>query len=72
MVNSINWGQVYCGSYWGDEDYNTRTLGGDGVPACFDNAFTYAEAYSIRVEADSGIVEGFVCLENAIDALNYN
>lgn len=63
---------MYCSTYWGDEDYNTRTLVGDGVPACFDNAFTYAEAFAIRVAADSGTMEGFVCLENAIDALNYN
>lgn len=72
MSNLINWGEIYCSTYWGDEDYNTRTLGGDGVPSCFDNAFTYAEAYAIRVAADGGTLEGFVCLENAIDALNYN
>ena len=72
MANAINWGQIYCGSYWSDEDYNTRTLSGSGVPSCFDNAFTYAEAYSIRVEADNGMVEGYVCFENAIDAINYN
>jgi len=72
MGNNIGWGQVYCSTYWGDEDYNTRSLGFDGVPACFNNAYTYAEAYEVRVLADSGIVEGFECLENAIDELNFN
>jgi hypothetical protein len=72
MANFISWGVVYCSSYFGDEDYNTRTLTGDGVPACFDNAFTYAEKYSVRVVADGGTVEAFACLVDAIDRLNYN
>jgi hypothetical protein len=72
MANSIGWGNIYCSSSWGDEDYNTRSLPADGVPACFNNAYTYAEAYEVRVLADSGIVEGFECLEIAIDELNFN
>jgi hypothetical protein len=72
MANNIGWGQVYCSTNWGDEDYNTRSLPADGVPACFNNAYTYAEAYEVRVLADSGIVEGFECLEIAIDELNFN
>jgi hypothetical protein len=72
MPTNNNWGEIYCSSDWGDEDYNTRSLGFDGVPACFNNAYTYAEAYEVRVLADSGIVEGFECLENAIDELNFN
>jgi len=72
MSNSINWGQIYCSTEWGDEDYNTRSLGFDGVPTCFNNAYTYAEAYKIRVLADAGTIEGFDCLEIAIDKLNYN
>jgi hypothetical protein len=72
MGNNINWGEIYCSTEWGDEDYNTRSLGFDGVPACFNNAYTYAEAYEVRVLADSGTVEGFECLEIAIDELNFN
>ncbi len=72
MANNINWGEVYCSSYFGDEDYNTRSLTGDGIPACFNNAYTYADAYEIRVTNDSGTIEGYTCLEGAIDILNFN
>ncbi len=72
MSNNINWGAIYCSSEWGDEDYNTRSLDFDGVPACFQNAYTYAADYAARVLADSGIVEGYSCLVAGIDALNFN
>ena len=70
MANSIGWGNIYCSSNWGDEDYNTRAIG--DVPTCFNNAYTYADAYVARVAAVSGTTEGYECLVNAIDALNFN
>ena len=70
MANSIGWGNIYCSTSWGDEDYNTRAIG--DVPTCFNNAYTYAGAYVARVAADSGTTEGYECLVNAIDALNFN
>jgi hypothetical protein len=70
MANSIGWGNIYCSTEWGDEDYNTRAIG--DVPTCFNNAFTYADAYVARVVADSGTAEGYGCLVDKIDALNFN
>jgi hypothetical protein len=68
MANSINWGEVYCFTYFGDEDNNTRAIG--NVPTCFSNAFIYAEAYLNRVLADFGLVENYDCMENEINKLN--
>jgi hypothetical protein len=49
MANSIGWGNIYCSSNWGDEDYNTRAIG--DVPTCFGNAYIYADAYVARAIA---------------------
>jgi hypothetical protein len=70
MANSIGWGNIYCSSYWGDEDYNTRAIG--DVPTCFGNAYIYADAYFARAIAANSITEGYDCLVNKIDALNFN
>jgi hypothetical protein len=34
MANSINWGEIYCSSYFGDED-NEQTLHIQSQPNCF-------------------------------------
>lgn len=34
MANTINWGEVYCITEWGDAD-NENTLHIDSQPSCF-------------------------------------
>ena len=34
MANSINWGEIYCSSYFGDND-NEQTLHIQSQPNCF-------------------------------------
>lgn len=34
MANSINWAEIYCSTWWGD-DSNEDTLHIDSQPTCF-------------------------------------
>jgi hypothetical protein len=34
MANTIDWGVIYCSTYWGDVD-NEQTLHIDSQPSCF-------------------------------------
>ena len=34
MANSINWGEIYCSSYFGDND-NEQTIHNQSQPNCF-------------------------------------
>ena len=34
MANSINWGEIYCSSYFGDDD-NEQVLHIQSQPNCF-------------------------------------
>jgi hypothetical protein len=34
MANNINWGEIYCDSWFGDED-NEQTIHIDSQPNCF-------------------------------------
>ena len=35
MANTIDWGKIYCSTWWGDED-NEQTLHIDSQPECFE------------------------------------
>lgn len=35
MANTINWGEIYCSTYWGDVD-NEQTIHIESQPECFE------------------------------------
>ena len=34
MSNQINWGEIYCNSYWGSESVNQFSINIDSAPTC--------------------------------------
>jgi len=69
MSNLINWGAIYCESWWGDVDRTTLSIQNLAAPACFAPSNKIAEEFRDRVEADGGTLEGYYCLVAAIQDL---
>ena len=64
MVNFIHWGEIYRHSWFGDFEYNTRSIPYFGSPSGFFTGRTKGtDAFQSRVTADGGVHESTTCIK---------
>ena len=69
MANLINWGKIYCSTWFGDTDRTTLSIQNESAPPCFAPVSVITDAFRARVIADGGLFEAYDCLVAALQDL---
>lgn len=56
MANSINWGKIYCTTYWGDTNDTTDAIPLVSAPACWVEDVLELSVDSILYKADTTLI----------------
>jgi len=56
MANSINWGKIYCTTYWGDTNDTTDAIPLVSAPTCWVEDVLELSADSILYKADTTLI----------------
>lgn len=56
MANSINWGKIYCITYWGDTNDTTDAIPLVSAPTCWVEDVLELSVDSILYKADTTLI----------------